>query len=257
VNRVVQQTWTHRWDLVRELVVREVRLRYGGSVLGLGWSQIAALAQAGVMLFVFGHVVRLGIPDYPAFVLVGMGPWLWFVGSIGASAHSVVAGRDLIRRPGFPSAVLPLVAVGTALINFGLTIPIMLAAVGLVTGRVPTTAALLPLIALVQIVVMLGPAYLVAALNVFLRDTGHLVAVLLGLLFYATPVFYSHVPERYQTILGLNPMAHVVSAYRQILLFGQLPSWTGLLGLSFGGGAATWVGYKVFTNRQRWFAEEL
>lgn len=250
-------TWAHRSDLVRELVTRETRLRYSGSVLGLGWSQIAALAQAGVMMFVFGRVVRLGIPDYPAFVLVGMGPWLWFVGSVGAAAHSVVAGRDLVHRPGFPCAVLPLVAVGTALINFCLTLPITLVVVGLVTGRVPPSALLLPVVALVQLIVMLGPAYLVATLNVFLRDTAHLVAVLLGLLFYATPVFYSHVPAHYQTVLDLNPMAHVVGAYRQILLAGHLPSWNALLALTFGGAAGTWIGYRAFTSRQRWFAEEL
>lgn len=257
MTRMHQPTWAHRWDLVRELVSREIRLRYSGSILGLGWSQIAALAQAGVMMFVFGRVVRLGIPDYPAFVLVGMGPWLWFVGSLGAAADSVVAGRDLVRRPGFPPPVLPLVAVGTALINFCLTIPIMLVAVGLVTGRVPATAVLLPVVAVVQLLVMLGPAYLVAAVNVFLRDTAHLVPVLLGLLFYATPVFYSRVPADYQTILGLNPMAPVVSAYRQILLVGHLPSWNALLGLTLAGGVGTWIGYRVFTSQQRWFAEEL
>lgn len=249
--------WVHWYDLIRELVVRDIRLRYSGSILGLGWSQLAALSQVGIMMFVFGRVVRLGIPHYPAFVLAGMGPWLWFVGSIGAAAASVVEGRDLVRRPGFPPAVLPLVAVGTALINFVLTIPVILLTVGLVTGTVPTTAALLPVLLVVQLMVMLGPAYLVAALNVFLRDTGHLVAIVLGLLFYATPVFYSHVPARYQVILGLNPMAHVVSAYRQVLLFGSVPSWKALLAMTLGGAAGTWIGYKAFTSRQRWFAEEL
>jgi lipopolysaccharide transport system permease protein len=149
------------------------------------------------------------------------------------------------------------VAVGTAMINFVLTIPIMLIAVGLVTGRVPATAVLLPVLVVVQLVVTVGPAYLVAAVNVFLRDTGHLVAILLGLLFYATPVFYSHVPQRYRTILGLNPMAHLVRAYREILLYGHLPSWKAMLMLSVGGTAATWICYRLFASRQRWFAEEL
>ena len=257
MNPDLRLSWRHRYDLIRELVGRDVRLRYSGSFLGLGWSQIAALAQVGVLLFIFGHVVRLGIPNYPAFVLAGMLPWLWFVDAIGAAANSVVTGRDLVRRPGFPSAVLPLVAVGTALINFAFAVPIMLLTVGLVTGRVPTTAALLPVLVVVQLSVILGPAYLVAAVNVFLRDTGHLVAILLGLLFYATPVFYANVPSRYRTILGLNPMTHLVSAYRQVLLFGHLPSWTALLSLTLGGGAATWAGYELFARRQRWFAEEL
>ena len=252
-----ESRWTHLSDLVRELVVRDVRLRYSGSVLGLGWSQIAALAQVAVLFFIFGRVVRLGIPDYPAFVLAGMVPWLWLVGSIGAAADSVVGGRDLVRRPGFPPGVLPLVAVGTGLINFALTIPVMLVTIGVVTGRLPPTVALLPVLVVVQLLVMLGPAYLVAAVNVFLRDTGHLVAVVLGLLFYATPIFYSHVPAHYRTVLGLNPMAHLVSAYRQILLFGHLPSWRALLALALGGAAATWVCYRFFESRQRWFAEEL
>ena len=248
---------SHAADLLRELVGREIRLRYSGSVLGLGWSQVSALAQVAVLMFVFSKVVRLGIPNYPAFVIVGMIPWLWFVGGVGAAAESVVSGRDLVRRPGFPSAVLPLVSVGTSLINFTLTLPVMLIAVGVVTGRVPATAALLPLVAAVQLLVMLGPAYLVATLNVFLRDTGHLVSILLGLLFYATPVFYQHVPSRYHFILTLNPMAHLVAAYRRLLLDGGMPSWPGLLALGFGGAATGYLCFRLFADRQRWFAEEL
>ena len=244
-------------DLLRELVGREIRLRYSGSVLGLGWSQVSALAQVAVLMFVFSRVVRLGIPNYPAFVVVGTLPWLWFVGGVGAAAESVVSGRDLVRRPGFPSAVLPLVSVGTSLINFALTIPVMLIAVGVVTGRVPLTCALLPVVVAVQLLVMLGPAYLVATFNVFLRDTGHLVAVLLGLLFYATPVFYQRVPERYHLILTLNPMAQLISAYRSVLLYGRMPSWPGLLILAFGGVAAGILSYLFFARRRRWFAEEL
>ncbi|HEX6395309.1 MAG TPA: ABC transporter permease [Acidimicrobiales bacterium] len=247
----------HHAGMVRELVVRQIRLRYSGSVLGLGWSQLAALAQAGVLIFIFGRVVRLGIPNYAAFVLVGMVPWLWFVGAIGAAADSVVSGRDLIRRPGFPSAVLPLVAVGVALINFVLMLPITLVTVGLVTGRVPARAMLLPVVAIVQLVVMLGPAYLVATVNVFLRDTGHLVSILLGLLFYATPVFYAHVPSHYHLIVTLNPMAHLVAAYRQVLLYGTMPSWGGLAALMVGGVAVTLACYRVFVGYERWFAEEL
>jgi lipopolysaccharide transport system permease protein len=237
--------------------LRQIRLRYSGSVLGLGWSQIAALAQVGILMFVFGRVVRLGIPDYPAFVLVGTIPWLWLVGGISGAAESIVSGRDLVRKPGFPAAVLPLVAVGTALINFLLTIPITLVTVGLVTGRVPATACLLPVLMATQLLVMLGPAYLVAALNVFLRDTAHLVAIVLGLLFYATPVFYAHVPRRYDLIVTLNPVAHLLAAYRQILLYGTLPSWWGLTALALGGAVVTSACYGVFVRRERWFAEEL
>ena len=249
--------WPHRVDLVRELVVRDIRLRYSGSVLGLGWSQVAALAQVAVLVLIFSKVVQLGIPDYPAFVLAGMIPWLWFVGAIAAAADSVVSGRDLVRRPGFPAAVLPLVAVGTALINFLLTIPVLLVAIGLVTGRLPATAALLPVVMAVQIVLMLGPAYLVATVNVFLRDTGHLVAILLGLFFYATPVFYAHVPRHYGFIVTLNPMAHLLAAYRQILLHGTPPNWSALLGLAAGGAVVAAACYGLFVRRERWFAEEL
>ena len=248
---------SHFSDLLRELVGRDIRLRYSGSVLGLGWSQVSALAQTAVLMFVFSRVVRLGIPNYAAFVIVGMLPWLWFVGGVGAAAESIVSGRDLVRRPGFPAAVLPLVSVGTSLINFALTIPVMLIAVGVVTGGLPATATLLPLVAGVQLLVMLGPAYLVATLYVFLRDTGHLVAVVLGLLFYATPIIYQHVPHRYHFILTLNPMAHLVTDYRRVLLDGTLPSWPGMVTLSLGGGAATYLCYRLFASRRRWFAEEL
>jgi lipopolysaccharide transport system permease protein len=257
IGDVAAPRWTQRFDLVRELVMREIRLRYSGSVLGLGWSQISALAQVSVLMFIFGRVVRLGIPEYPAFVLSGMVPWLWFVGGIGAAADSVVSNRDLVRRPGFPTAVLPLVAIGTALINFVLTIPVMLITVGVVTGRVPATVGALPVLVIVQLLVMLGPAYLVAVTNVFLRDTTHLVAILLGLLFYATPVFYAHIPGRYRLVFALNPMAHLIVAYRQILLTGQLPGWGPLVLLAVGGAVLGWASHLIFAKRERWFAEEL
>ena len=254
---VYQTRWPRRLELASELVLRELRLRYSGSVLGLGWSQVAALAQAGILIFVFGRVVRLGIPHYPAFVLVGMVPWLWFAAGIGSAASSVVSARDLVRRPGFPPAVLPLVAVGTALVNFLLTVPITLITVLLVTGHIPATAAVLPLLMIVQLLVMLGPAFLVAALNVFLRDTGHLVGILLGLYFYATPVFYEHVPAGYHFVVTLNPMAHLLAAYRQTLLYGNLPSWSALATLAVGGALVTVACHRVFVRGERWFAEEL
>ena len=249
--------YRHWLDLVLELVSRDVKLRYRGSALGMTWSQIGALVQIGTLTFVFSKVVKLGIPHYAAFVFTGMTAWIWFSIAIEGATASVVTNRDLVRRPGFPLALLPVVTVLTPLVHYLLTLPIMLVAIALITGRLPATAVGLPVLLAIQFAVTLGPAYLLAAFNVSLRDTTHLVTVALTLLFYGTPIIYTGFPHKYRLLGTLNPLAQVIRGERALLLEGRIPDLGPLVVVFVAAIVVSVIGYRVFVHLARWFAEDL
>lgn len=251
-------TVAHRFDLLRELVARDLRLRYRRSVLGTVWSQLAPLSLLAVLTFVFTRVVDLGVEHYAAFAFTGILAWTWFQTSMVGATSSVVAARDLVRRPGFPVAMLPVASVATQLAQFALSLPVLLVTVVVSTGHLHATAAVLPGIVAVQFLLIIGPAYALAAANVRFRDVAHLVGVVLVPFFYATPVFYpgTRVPERYAWIYDLNPMVHVIGAYRRVLVDGTGPG-TSLAVVAALAAAGAVAGAVVFHRRAATFAEQL
>lgn len=260
-NSGVQLGWTrliYLRDLLTELVARDIKLRYKRSLLGIAWSLLNPLAQLLVLSFVFRAVVPLGIPNYSSFLFSGLLIWTWFQASLLAATGAIVDNRDLIRRPGFPAPILPIVSVTTHLFHFLLALPILLLFLT-IEGRPMSSAVLsLPIVIIIQFVITLSLANVLAALHVTFRDTQYLLGVLLLLGFYLTPVFYdaSAIPLRYQAIYRLNPMVHLVDAYRAILLKGSLPDPMSLLGLSLMAIGLLVVGYKIFVRASYRFVEE-
>ncbi|GAB4192418.1 MAG: ABC transporter permease [Roseiflexaceae bacterium] len=249
----------HFSDLLRELVGRDLKLRYKRSLLGIAWALITPLVQLAVFTFLFGYVVRLDVPQYSSYVFSGVLVWNWFQNSLYMSASAIVDNRELIRRPGFPAAVLPTVIITTNLIYYLLALPPLLAFLWL--DAVPFTPALLalPLVMVIQFMLTLSLAYLVATCHVVFRDTQHLLSVALMLLFYLTPIFYqaSAVPEAYQSLYQLNPAVHLIDAYRAVLIRGELPLPGPTLALCVGSAVLLCVGYTVFVNTSHRFVEEL
>lgn len=248
-----------RRDLLLELVSRDMKLRYKRSVLGMLWSLLNPLAQLLVFVFLFRRVMPLDIPDYPTYVFAGLIVWSWFQSSLVAAAASIVGNRELLRRPGFPTAILPVVVVTTSLVHFLLAFPILL--LFLVTDRnVPALSLVaLPVLIAVQFTLTLGLSYVVAALQVVFGDTQHLLGVGLLVLFYLTPVFYraADVPEQYRPIYRLNPIAPFVMAFRDIMLFDRMPGLAELLIVTAISGGCLWGGYLLFSLTSSRFVEEL
>jgi lipopolysaccharide transport system permease protein len=246
-------------DLLRELVGRDMKLRYRRSVLGVAWTLLNPLAQLLVLNFVFSRILPLNIPNYPSFLFVGLLAWSWFQASLLNGTGAIVDNRDLIKRPGFPKAVLPVVTVSSNFIHFLLALPVLF--FFLILARIPLTVSLLalPLVFVVQFLLTLSLVYLVATMHVTFRDTQYLLGVLLLLGFYLSPVFYdsSSIPPQYQTLYHLNPLAVLIDAYRQILMDGQFPEWGGLMIMGLVSIGLLWAGYGIFHRSSQNFAEEL
>jgi len=254
-----RQRFAYLRDLLRELVARDMKLRYKRSVLGVVWSLLNPLFQMLVFIFLSRRVLALDIPNYPSFVFIGVLAWNWFQGTVVAATGAITGNRELIRRPGFPVAILPVVTVTTNLIHFLLALPVLLPFLLAGGGRLTSAILVLPFVVVLQFVLILGLGYLVATVHVTFRDTQHLLIVAFMLLFYLTPVFYdaSVVPERAQLIYRLNPMFHLITAYRVILIQGGMPDFRALLPLAAIAAGLLWVGHAVFQRASARFVEEL
>ena len=246
-------------DLLRELVRRDMALRYKRSALGILWSLFNPLLQWLVLGFIFGIVLPLGIPHFPLFLFTGLLAWNWFQSSLYEAAGAIVDNGDLVRRPGFSSAVLPIVPVTANLLHLLLALPILFAALWWNGVGLTPWAAALPLVLAAQFVVTLGLAYLVAALNVRFRDTRYLLGVILLLGFYLTPVFYaaSAIPPAWQPLYRLNPLVTLIESYRDLLLDGAAPEAPALAAVLAAGLVLLWLGVRLFGRMNADFAEEL
>lgn len=245
-------------DLLVELVIRDLRLRYRRSVLGALWSQVTPLVTVAVLAVIFTRVIPLGIEDYPVVLLAGLLPWTWLQGALIGGTESVVAGRDLLRQPRFPAWMLPASAVAAHLVQFVLALPVLLIAVAAFTGRVPGTVVALPLVMLVQLALVSGPVLALAAIHVRYRDTAHLVGVVLLPLFYASPVFYDAAAlDRASVIRAVNPMVHILDGYRAVLIRGEWPDLSALAPVLVLSAGLAVAGWHVFDRRRGRFIEEL
>jgi ABC-type polysaccharide/polyol phosphate export permease len=191
----------------------------------------------------------------------GILPWTWFSSSMLESANSLIAGGNLIRKVLFPAEVLPIVAVFAGLVHFCLGLPI-LAAFFLYSGVPlnPLDLLWLPLIVFDQLMLTLGLALLVSALTVHFRDLRDLLANLLTLGFFITPIIYplSQAPPWARPLLNLNPFTHLMVAYQEVLYVqGPFTGWPRLVAF---GGVAVLVfagGYFVFDRLRDTLAEEV
>ena len=218
-------------QLIVALTARDLKARYRGSILGFFWSLANPLLLLGVYTLVFTiffpqQVVR----NYPLFLFAGILPWTFFSAAVLESTTSISANAGLIKKVMFPAEALPLVVVFSHLVHFALALPVLLAAMivyallGLIT--IPVTALLVPFLMILQTIFVAGIVMCVASASVLLRDLRDIIANLMQLGFFITPIIYliDNIPSHLlRAVLRLNPMTPFVVSYQDVLFFGHLP----------------------------------
>lgn len=230
------------WSLLKQLVVRNIAVRYRGSMLGVLWSFAQPLLMLCVYTFVFSIVftIRWGVDTsnsrsaFPMIMFCGMAMFTVFAESINMNSSIVVANSNFVKKVIFPLEILPL-AQTVASFFLGM-IWFVLLFIGTIFffGKLSFTMLLLPLILVELFLFTLGVSYFVASLGVYVRDIPYVVGVILQILFFMTPIFYpiAAVPAKYRPILQINPLTTMIEEARKVFLYGQLPNWY-FLGLSF------------------------
>jgi len=242
--------------LLFTLTGRELKARYRGTLLGFLWSLVNPLLQLAVYTLVFDLVFRNragGAHPYAVFLLSGLFPWIWFSTALLEGTVSLSANGGLLRKAVFPAEVLPVVSTLSTLAHFLLALPVLL--VALVVARLLGNPVggwpvlLLPLVILVQLPFTGGLVLAFAALNVHFKDVRDLLANLLTLAFFLTPILYpldsiGGVPLL-QTIVAANPLTPFVRLYQDVLFYGQVPEpalWLQAAGLGLlAWGIGTWL----------------
>ncbi len=245
--------------LIQTLVVRDLKGRYRGSALGLLWTLLNPLLHMAIYALVFSIYIRMEMERYPAFLLCGLLPWIWLSSSLLMGATSIVEGGSLLKKVFFPPQVLPAVTVTATFVNFLLGVPLLFVLLYLFGVHLGWTLLALPLIMIAQFALTLGLTLIVSAASVRYRDIPQILGHLLTFWFFLSPIVYpvAHVPERFRSIVSLNPLTPFVVAYQDTLLYNKLSSWEAFAAMILLGAFALWLGMLVF-QRLRWsFPEEV
>lgn len=248
----------HARDLIINLVSRDFRARYQDSLLGVLWAVANPLAQLVIYDFIFQRVLDLGINRYSSFAFIGLIAWGWVSSSANESARVLKANRYMIDQPGFPAPILPIVSVATNMMDFIIGVPLVLLITALEGAPLHATILLVPVVAVIEFAFILGFSFLLAGLNAAFRDVQHVVGIVLQLYLFVTPIFYSldKVPEAYMPLFQINPMTHIVEAYRDLIMRGTGPDW-GALGyvaiasavlITLGVGVYNWARYRFLED---------
>lgn len=215
----------HRRNLLLNLVRRNFKVKFKGSALGYLWTLAIPLSQVLVFYFVYQVILKIPVPNYLAFIVTGILPWVFFASTVTESLESLISSQGLLANMPMPLQAFPAASVATNFISFVLSWPIILGT--LLWGGIPLhwTALLFVPLSMLLFVFTYSLSFILASLLVLFRDLKHIFSIVVQLWMYSTPVFYSAalIPEKFKWILFVNPLSGFFIGTRDILIGGKLP----------------------------------
>lgn len=255
---VFKELYQYR-ELLKTNVKKDIRGKYKASFLGVLWSFVNPLLSVLVYAIVFPYIMRVQTPNYLLFLISGIIPYNWFTTVVSQSSGIFVYNSNIIKKVYFPREILPISAVTSGLVNFLISCIIILLFAIFGGVGIGWHLVFLPFLALIQYVFTLGVSFILSALNVYIRDVEYIVSFVLQMLFYATPILYT-VDMFHGWILWIfriNPMTHLINAYRDIFYVHQVPRLGTLSILFVICIVFLIISYKIFKKMEKGFAEEL
>jgi len=229
--------WRYRY-FITSSIRTELRIKFVRSRLGGMWMILNPLAQVLIFAFILSAVLSAKLPGinnryaYAIYLMAGTLGWSLFAEIITRCLTLFIDSGNILKKLAFPKIALPLIVVGSAVVNNVLLFGAVLLIFGALGHMPGFTLLLLPLVMGVTIALALGLGLLLGVLNVFLRDIGQVVPVVLQFMYWFTPVVYmaSIIPAQYRAWLVLNPLMPIIAAYQDILLYNRVPAFAGLAG---------------------------
>jgi len=255
----------YKWrELLWQITAREVKARYKQSVLGYFWVILNPLAQMLVMSFAFSIILRVptfsahNIP-YSIFLFVALLPWNLFANSLSSASASLVSSGGLITKIYFPRTILVMATIIAKIIDFLFANIVLI--IYMIIYHMPVNINLLWIIPIffIQQIFTLGLSLFFAAANLLYRDIQYLLAMILLLWMYITPIIYSAdmVPEKFKIIYQLNPLAVIINAYRQVILGGGVPKYSSMIVALLVSFITLLIGFTYFKSREKIFADNI
>ncbi|MDY3277125.1 MAG: ABC transporter permease [Staphylococcus chromogenes] len=214
-------------ELLKQLIIRDVKLKYRRSYLGYLWSILNPLMMMTVLVLVFSNLFsRSDIPNYPLYLISGQVLFGFMTEATNMSVGSIIGNASLLKKTYVPKYIFTLSKVGSSLVNLVFSLGALLIVMIVTQANFSFSLLFFPVVLLQLFIFSLGVGLFLSATAVFFRDIQYLWGVLVSMWVYVTPIFYpvSIIPERYQEIYkGINPMYWYIEQFRNIILYGKLP----------------------------------
>ena len=222
--------WAYRYFIISSIET-DFKSRFARSKLGGLWAVLHPLAMVLVYALILSQIMTAKMPEvstqyaYPIYILSGIIGWTLFSEILNNSLNVFISNANLLKKMTFPKLALPLITVGTALVNFVLMFLMMFLVFGLL-GHLPYHALLwLPLLVVLTVALATGIGLFFGTINVFMRDVGQVMNIIMQFWFWLTPIVYmiTIIPEKYHWLVMLNPMTGITLGYQNILLYDKAP----------------------------------
>ncbi|MDG1478914.1 MAG: ABC transporter permease [Myxococcota bacterium] len=256
------ELWRHR-RLLWDFVVRDLRHRYLGSSIGFFWTVITPLFELLTYTFVFHALIGVkidegsGAANYALFLFCGMVTWMALSDGLSRCSSVVIEHSHLVKKVNFPVIVLPGHVIASAVLNQVIRLLVLLGAILMMGGSPSWHLLLVPVVMAIQAAMVLGVGMLLSCASIYFRDTLHWVDAVLLMGMFLTPIFYpaSTYPKRFNLLLQVNPLAHLVGVYRELILNNELPHPHDFLIITMVAVFALLIGYSVFHHHRDRFSD--
>jgi lipopolysaccharide transport system permease protein len=263
-GRAERNYWTDLWAY-RELFLilgwRDVAVQYKQSVIGLAWAVVRPLLTMVIFTVVFGRLAKLpteGNVPYPIMVMAGMLPWFLASSILTQGSNSLIQNGNLISKVYFPRLIVPLASAMVALVDFLVTLAMLLIMMAWYQFLPDWRIVFLPLVVVQALVAVMGPVLILAALNVKYRDFRFIVPFVVQFGLYISPVGFSSsvIPAEWRLLYSVNPVVGVIDMFRWCLLGAEVPlNWPGMAMSAAISLLLLWLGIRSFRATEKSFAD--
>ncbi|MEZ0582838.1 ABC transporter permease [Erwinia sp. STN24] len=253
-------------QIIYEMTKRDIVSRYKGSVMGLLWSFINPIFMLGVYTLVFSEVFNARWGNAAGNESKAQFAIILFAGLIVHGIFSEILTKapmlilnnvNYVKKVVFPLETLSVITLCSVAFQTCINVAVLILAFLIYNGFVHWTAIILPVVLLPMFLLSLALSYFISSLGVFIRDLGQFITLLVTVVMFLSPIFYplSAVPEKFQSIILLNPLTFIIEQARNVLIWGKLPDFTGLMLYSLGSLILLWLGYFWFQKTRKGFAD--
>lgn len=247
-------------QLLKSNIKKDIRGKYKGSFLGVLWSFVNPLLMTLVYAIVFPYILKNTGDHYVTYLVIGILPWTFFTTVISQGTYCILANAGIIKKVYFPREILPISIATSGLINFLISCFIIF--IFLIVSGIGLSFYILwlPFVIFVQYLLLLGIIFITSAINVYIRDAEYIINFVVSMLFYATPILYNadmFLGSKIEWMIHINPMATLITSYRDILFHQTQPSFQALGIVFMFSVILIFIGYRVFRRLEKGFAEEV
>lgn len=240
-------------ELLKNLVIKELKLRYKRSVLGFLWTMINPLMMMIILAIVFSNLMKFDIKNFSIFLLCGLLPWNYFSHSIRVSTMSLISNANLINKVYLPKAVFPLSIIFSNMVNMILSLIPLFILMLFMGIKIHPTIILIPILLLNLMLFTAGISLLLSCLNVFFRDFTHMIEIIITAWFYLTPIIYpiEVIPMKYKMLFKFNPLIYIIDGFREVIYSGKIPEFSFLINSVIVSLSSFAIGYWYFYRNEK------